>query len=151
MQLVTAIAHLKKTLVQESRIGTKLDFTILRWVHISYLLRCYPILQCAAQVYEEFVNCERNHSLVMKPPLLPFQSLQPQLSLLLSFILQLIGSVDSADIPPMPSVTPLLNDALRKDIPIKPLLSLARSAAELTCDHRLYQVMWNFLLSRRSK
>ena len=99
------------------------------------------------------MNCERDHCLVMKPPILPFQTFQ------FSLILQLISSVESVDTPPVtssppvtpllngafrrgPPLTPLLSEAFRKDPPVKPLLtsSLARSAAELTCDHRLYQV-----------
>ena len=124
----------------------------------------------------------------MKLAILPFQTFHPQHSLLLFLpfliLLQLISSVKSVDMPPMPfvkpvhdafrkaprvkpllndtafrrdlpvkpllkseygkdpPVTPLLNSAFKRDPPTKPLLSLARSAAELTCDHRLYQVMW---------
>ena len=130
-----------------TRIKTKIALTKLQWACIIfYQIKCSPILQWDGKCYE-FVNSERGHCLVMKPPILTFYSFQPLFSLL-SLIMQLcspVGSVDSLPMHSSPSLKSLLlKSESRKDPPVKPLLtsSLARSAAELTCDHRLYQVMW---------
>ena len=82
----------------------------------------------------------------MKPHILPFHRFfYPDFSLLF-LLLQVNSPNHSLQTLQMPSspppVTSLLRDLYRKDPPVKSLLpsSLARSTAELTCDHRLYQV-----------